>query len=475
MPYPAKRDSPAIGFAVKTSHNIIRQLFSDSLFTIAISYKFSAASGTMHHETKEVSDLPNFSLSDDVYLQAAEQFETPFFLYDETGIRGAIRALQQAFSWNPGYLQYFAVKALPNPAILKIILEEGCGLDCSSESELIMADRLGVQRSRLMFSANAMPPHELAMARGMDAIINLDDISDIDTLIDKGGIPDTICLRYNPGGLFGDGNTIMGTPRDSKFGITREQLSLGLLRLQNLGVKSFGLHAFLASNMLGEVYYPLLAKLLFETGKQLTEETGLPLSFVNLSGGIGIPYKPEDKSSDIALIGKRIEEDYQLSFPDLTDKSVSIKTELGRYITGPYGWLVTRAIHEKNTHKDFIGLDACAVNLLRPAMYSAYHHISIVGRQDAPLNSTYDITGALCENNDKFAIDRQMPKIYPGDLLLIHDAGAHGSAMGYQYNGRLRAAEVLYTSDGKFRLIRRAERVEDYFATFTGIGLEGFP
>lgn len=418
--------------------------------------------------------MPNFTIGDEVFFQAAKEFDTPFFLYDENGIRKATRALQKAFDWNPGYRQYFAVKALPNPSILKILLEEGCGLDCSSESELIMAQRLGVSGDRLMFSANAMPPHELAMARRMGAIINLDDITDIDTLMDNGGIPETICLRYNPGGLFGDGNTIMGSPKDSKFGWTREQLSLGLDRLKTLGVKQFGLHAFLASNMLGEVYYPLLAKLLFETGKELTQETGLPLSFVNLSGGIGIPYKPEDKPSDIELIGKRVEEDCYISFKDVPHQSISIKTELGRYATGPYGWLVTHAMHEKDTHKRFIGVDACAVNLLRPAMYGAYHHIHIAGRRDAAATTTYDITGALCENNDKFAIDRPMPEIYMGDLLIIHDVGAHGSAMGYQYNGRLRAAEVLYTSDGKFCLIRRAERVDDYFATITGLGLKEF-
>jgi diaminopimelate decarboxylase len=292
--------------------------------------------------------------------------------------------------------------------------------------------------------------------------------------MDNGGIPETICLRYNPGGLFGDGNTIMGSPKDSKFGWTRDQLSLGLERLKTLGVKQFGLHAFLASNMLGEVYYPLLAKLLFETGKELTKETGLPLSFVNLSGGIGIPYKPEDKPSDIELIGKRVEEDCYISFKDVPHQSIAIKTELGRYATGPYGWLVTHAMHEKDTHKRFIGVDACAVNLLRPAMYGAYHHIHIAGRRDAAATTTYDITGALCENNDKFAIDRPMPEIYMGDLLIIHDVGAHGSAMGYQYNGRLRAAEVLYTSEGKFCLIRRAERVDDYFATITGLGLKEF-
>lgn len=418
--------------------------------------------------------MPNFSLGDDVFVQAAERFPTPFYLYDERGIRQAARGLQAAFSWNPRYREYFAVKALPNPSILKILIEEGCGLDCSSLTELMMAKRLGVTSENLMFSANAMPPEEFRLAREMGATINLDDITDIDTLLHNGGIPSSICLRYNPGGLFGDGNAIMGSPKDSKFGWTRPQLSEGLARLKALGVERFGLHAFLASNMLGEVYYPLLAKLLYETGKELTEECGLPLDFINLSGGIGIPYLPEDKPADIALIGQRVEEDYRQSFPQEDSPTVAIKTELGRYMTGPYGWLVARAVHEKNTHKRYIGLDACAVNLLRPAMYGAYHHITVIGKREAPHTELYDITGALCENNDKFAIDRKLPPIELGDLVILHDAGAHGFAMGYQYNGRLRSAEVLYTESGEFRLIRRAETQDDYFATLSGEGLPAF-
>lgn len=418
--------------------------------------------------------MPNFSLSDEVFLRAAEQFPTPFYLYDEEGIRGAARRLHEAFSWNPRYKEYFAVKALPNPSILKILIDEECGLDCSSMTELLMAQRLGIKGDNLMFSANAMPPEEFRIAREMQAMINLDDISDIDILLHHGGIPESICLRYNPGGLFGDGNAIMGRPKDSKFGWTRPQLSEGLKCLKGLGVKRFGLHAFLASNVLDEVYYPLLAKLLYETGKELTAECGLPFDFINLSGGIGIPYKPEDKAADIGLIGRRVEEDYQESFHDPEAGMVAIKTELGRYMTGPYGWLVSRAVHEKNTHKRYIGLDASAVNLLRPAMYGAYHHITVIGKRDAPLTALYDVTGALCENNDKFAIDRKLPEIDIGDLVILHDAGAHGFAMGYQYNGRLRSAEVLYTKEGDFRLIRRAETPEDYFATLSGDGLPGF-
>lgn len=418
--------------------------------------------------------MPNFSLSDEVFLRAAERFPTPFYLYDERGIRQAARRLQKAFSWNPRYREYFAVKALPNPSILKILIEEGCGLDCSSMTELLIARRLGVGGDDLMFSANAMPPEEFTLARQMGATINLDDISDIDTLLHHGGIPDRICLRYNPGGLFGDGNAIMGSPKDSKFGWTRPQLSEGLNRLKQLGVRRFGLHAFLASNILGEVYYPLLAKLLYETGKELMEECGLPLDFINLSGGIGIPYHPEEKQADLELIAGRIQEDYLESFKDIDLPLVAVKTELGRSMTGPYGWLLARAVHEKNTHKHYIGLDACAVNLLRPAMYGAYHHISIAGKREAPLAAVYDVTGALCENNDKFAIDRKLPRVDMGDLFIIHDAGAHGFAMGYQYNGRLRSAEVLYTQEDDFRLIRRAETQEDYFATLSGEGLPVF-
>lgn len=418
--------------------------------------------------------MPNFSLPDDVFLRAAQQFPTPFYLYDEGGIRRTVRALQRAFSGLPGFKEYFAIKALPNPHILKILLEEGCGLDCASEAELKMAQRLGVSGENIMFSANAMPPHEFRLARDLGAIINLDDITDIDTLRDNGGIPDVICLRFNPGGDFGNAKGVMGRPEESKFGFTRAQLSEGLKRLKQLGAKGFGLHAFLASNMLGEEYYPLLARLLMETGRELTEETGLPLKFINLSGGIGIPYKPEDSPPDIDLVGQRITQHYEEMYGEPKDGGVAVKTELGRHITGPHGWLVARAMHEKRTYRHYIGLDACASNLLRPAMYGAYHHITVCGKRDQPLTHTYDITGALCENNDKFAIHRQMPEIEVGDLVVIHDAGAHAAAMGYQYNGRLRSAEILYREDGSYQLIRRAETIDDYFATLSGEGLPAF-
>lgn len=418
--------------------------------------------------------MPNFNLPDEVFQSAAQQFPTPFYLYDEASIRQTVRGLIQAFSGLPGFKEYFAVKALPNPHVLRVLLEEGCGLDCASEAELRMAGRLQVQGEDLMFSANAMPPHEFQLARDMGALINLDDITDIETLRNHGGIPETISMRFNPGGDFGDAKGVMGRPQESKFGFTRPQLTQGLQRLKALGAKGFGLHAFLASNMLGEDYYPLLARLLMETGRELQEECALPLRFINLSGGIGIPYLPEQRPTDIALVGSRVLQHYRQVLGAPEADGVAVKTELGRYITGPHGWLVTTAMHEKNTYKRYIGLDACASNLLRPAMYGAYHHITVCGKRDAPLSHTYDITGALCENNDKFAIDRRLPEIALGDLVVIHDAGAHAAAMGYQYNGRLRSAEVLRRLDGSFQLIRRAETIGDYFSTLQGEGLPPF-
>ena len=418
--------------------------------------------------------MPNYSVRDEVFKRAAELFPTPFYLYDEKGIRQAARRINHAFQWSPGFREYCAIKALPTPHVLRLLLEEGCGLDCASLSELVMAQRLGVSGDLLMFSANAMPPDEFTYARGLDAIINLDDITDIETLRTHGGIPETICLRYNPGGEFGDGKGVMGRPQDAKYGMTRAQLSEGLKTLKALGAKRFGLHAFLASNMNNHEYYPALAKLLFATGKELQAEVGLPLAFLNLSGGVGIPYRPEEEEAYILPIGQGVEREYRAAFGDPATAGVAIKTELGRYVTGPSGWLVTRAHHEKRIYKHYIGVDACASNLLRPAMYGAYHHISIVGRQHDEPTHTYDITGALCENNDKFAVDRRMPEIKMGDLLLIHDAGAHAFAMGYQYNGRLRSAEVLYREDGSFQLIRRAETPEDYFHTLYGEGLPAF-
>ena len=409
--------------------------------------------------------MPNFSLPDAVFEAAAEKYPTPFYLYDEQGIRENVRALRAAFSWAPDFQEYFAVKALPNPAILRILKAEGCGADCSSECELLLAEQAGFSGADIMFSANAMPPEEFDHARALNAIINLDDISDIETLRDHGGIPELICVRFNPGGDFTLENAIMGAPGESKYGWTREQLTVGLKQLKALGARRFGLHAFLASNTTENSYYPKLADILFALGAALEKECAMPLDFINLSGGVGIPYLPGEPRADLTAIGAGVRQAYLRWFGNPADRVVGIKAELGRFMTGPYGWLVTRAMHEKKIYKHYIGVDACASNLMRPAMYGAYHHIHVCGKRDAEATQVYDVTGCLCENNDKFAIDRRLPPIEKGDLLVIHDTGAHGFAMGYQYNGRLRSAEILYTAEGDFRLIRRAETPEDYFAT----------
>ncbi len=410
--------------------------------------------------------MPNYSIPSDVFFRAAEQFPTPFHLYDEKGIRGTAQQVNAAFTWQPDFKEYFAVKALPNPQILNILRQEGCGTDCSSETELLMAERCGFSGKEIMFSANAMPAREFELARRLGAYINLDDISDIDLLRDHGGIPETVCVRYNTGGTFKmNGNQIMGNPGEAKYGWTREQLTPGLKRLKELGARRFGLHAFLASNMTDPGYYPALAGILFSAAAELEKEAGLPCAFINLSGGIGIPYTRDVPPVDIRRVGQDVRGEYERVFGSPGAGKPGIKTELGRYMTGPHGFVVTRAVHEKKIYKDYIGVDACAVQLIRPAMYGAYHEISVAGKEDAPRDHLYDVTGSLCENNDKFAIDRMLPEIHPGDLLVIHDAGAHAFAMGYQYNGRLRTAEILYTRDGAFRLIRRAETPEDYFAT----------
>jgi len=406
--------------------------------------------------------MPNFSLDDEVFRRAAEQYPTPFHLYDEAGLRARARRLNEAFAWCADFREYFAVKALPNPAILRILKEEGCGLDCSSATELTLAAACGFAGDEVILSANAMPPEELAQARAMGAFVNLDDLSDIELLRTHGGFPSCVCLRYNPGGNFSIGNTIMGNPGEAKYGFTLPQLKEGLARLKEAGVAEFGLHAFLSSNTTDGGYYPRLAEILLGLGKELAEECGMRFAFADLSGGIGIPYRPDEPETDILQAGEGVRQVYEKLFPE---GGVAIKTELGRWMSGPVGWLVTRAVHEKKIYRDYIGVDACAVNLMRPAMYGAYHHITVCGKRDWPADHVYDVTGSLCENNDKFAWERPLPEIRLGDLLVIHDTGAHGSAMGYNYNGRLRGAEVLHTADGGFRLIRRAERPADYFAT----------
>ena len=401
------------------------------------------------------------------------EIPTPFHLYDERAIVENMKRMNAAFSWNKGFREYFAVKATPNPELIRLLANEGAGVDCSSLTELMIADAMGLRSEDIMFSSNATPAKEYDYARKLGAIINLDDITHIDFLARHGGIPEDICLRFNPGGDFKIGTAIMGNPGDAKYGFTRPQLSKGLLRLREKGVRRFGLHAFLASNTAGNDYYPTLARLLFETIIELANETGLTPWFVNLSGGIGIPYHPDQQAVDIAEVGRLVKHEYENTITK-AGIDIEVKTELGRYMTGPFGYLVTTAIHEKHTHKEYIGLDACAANLMRPAMYGAYHHISVMGKESLPMDHVYDVTGALCENNDKFAIDRALPEIEIGDIVVIHDTGAHGHSMGYNYNGRLRSAEVLLKSDGGVRLIRRAETPSDYFATLDVTGIN-FP
>lgn len=394
-------------------------------------------------------------------------YPTPFHLYDEKGIRTNAKALKEAFSWNPGYKEYFAVKAAPNPFLMEILKEEGCGCDCSSYTELMLSDAVGVDGHDIMFSSNDTPEEDFKLAERLGAIINLDDITHIDFLEKTiGYIPETISCRYNPGGLFQISNGIMDNPGDAKYGMTTGQLSDAFRILKEKGAKEFGIHAFLASNTVTNEYYPVLAKILFEQAVRLKEETGVHIGFINLSGGIGIPYKPEQEQNDIFAIGEGVRRVYEEVLVPAGMGDVAIYTELGRYMTGPFGCLVTKAIHEKHTHKEYVGVDACAVNLMRPAMYGAYHHITVAGKENEPCDHMYDVAGSLCENNDKFAIDRMLPKVERGDYLVIHDTGAHGFAMGYNYNGKLKSAELLLCEDGDVQLIRRAETPADYFATF---------
>ncbi|CRZ33301.1 diaminopimelate decarboxylase [Herbinix hemicellulosilytica] len=397
--------------------------------------------------------------------EITKQYPTPFHIYDEKGIRENARRLKEAFSWNKGFKEYFAVKATPNPYIIEILKEEGCGVDCSSYTELMLAEALDYSGDGIMFSSNATPAKEFVKARELNAIINLDDFTHIEFLEKVAGLPDTICCRYNPGGMFMASNRIMDNPGDAKYGFTKEQMVEGFRILKEKGVKTFGIHAFLASNTLTNDYYPTLAGILFELAVELRDKTGADIKFINLSGGIGIPYRPEDEPNDIMAIGDGVRKAYERILVPAGLGDVAIYTELGRYMLAPYGHLVATAIHQKHIYKEYIGLDACAADLMRPAMYGAYHHITVMGKEDEPHVYKYDITGSLCENNDKFAIDRMLPKIDIGDLIVIHDTGAHGYAMGYNYNGKLRSAELLLKEDGSVKLIRRAETPQDYFAT----------
>ena len=399
--------------------------------------------------------------------EITKTYPTPFHLYDEKGIRENAKALKEAFSWNKGYKEYFAVKATPNPFLINILREYGCGCDCSSMTELMLSHEIGVKGEDIMFSSNDTPAEEFAYAAKIGAIINLDDYTHIDFLEKTlGYIPETISCRFNPGGIFQISNDIMDNPGDAKYGMTEEQLFDAYRVLQQKGAKHFGIHAFLASNTVTNDYYPMLAKVLFELAVRLKKETGADIRFINLSGGVGIPYRPDQEPNDIRVIGEGVRKVYEEVMVPAGMGDVAIYTELGRFMMGPYGCLVTKAIHEKHTYKEYIGVDACAVNLMRPAMYGAYHHITVMGKENEPCDHIYDVTGSLCENNDKFAIDRPLPKIDMGDYLVIHDTGAHGFAMGYNYNGKLKSAEILLKEDGSARLIRRAETPKDYFATF---------
>lgn len=397
--------------------------------------------------------------------EIAEKYPTPFHLYDEKGIRDNVRRLKQAFSWNKGYKEYFAVKATPNPYLMQILKEEGVGADCSSYTELLLSDKVGLNGSNIMFSSNVTPAEDFELAARLGAIINFDDITHIDFYEKIAPFAETMSCRYNPGGDFELHNQIMDTPNDAKYGLTREQMTQAFLKLKDKGVKHFGIHSFLASNTVTNDYYPKLARILFETAVELQKETGVHIAFINLSGGVGIPYTPDQEPNDILLIGEGVRKAFEEILVPAGMGDVSIYTELGRFVMGPYGCLVAKAIHEKHIYKEYIGLDACAANLMRPAMYGSYHHITVLGKENAPCDHKYDVTGGLCENNDKFAVDRMLPKIDIGDYLVLHDTGAHGFSMGYNYNGKLRSAELLLKENGEVMQIRRAETPDDYFAT----------
>ena len=399
--------------------------------------------------------------------EIVKKYPTPFHLYDEKGIRENAEAVKEAFAWNPGFREYFAVKATPNPFILNILKEYDCGCDCSSLTELMLADSQGFDGQHIMFSSNDTPAEEFAFADELGAIINLDDFTHIDFLEQTiGHIPETISCRYNPGGVFKISNSIMDNPGDAKYGMTHDQIIEAFKILKSKGVKHFGIHSFLASNTVSNEYYPTLAKILFELAVELRDKTGADIKFVNLSGGVGVAYKPDQEPNDIAVIGEGVHKVYDEVLGAAGMGDVAIYTELGRFMLAPYGCLVTKAIHEKHIYKEYIGVDACASNLMRPAIYGAYHHITVAGKEDAPCDHKYDVTGSLCENSDKFAIDRMLPKIDMGDYLIIHDTGAHGFSMGSQYNGKLRSAELLLKEDGSVQMIRRAETIKDYYATF---------
>ena len=401
----------------------------------------------------------------DKAMEITAQIPTPFHIYDEAGIRANARALKKAFSWNKGFREFFAVKATPNPYIIKILSEEGCGCDCATYTELLLAEAVGITGHDVMFSSNVTPQKDMQKAREMGVYINLDDATHVDFLAALGPVPETVCLRYNPGGSFSLGNTIMDMPRDAKYGMTEDQMAGAINRLLKLGTKHFGIHAFLASNTTTNEYYPELASQLFRLAVRLKNATGADFRFINLSGGIGVDYRPEQPCCNIQTIGDGVRTRYEQIMTPAGMGDVAIFTELGRFMLAPYGHLVSTVLHQKHIYREYVGLDACAADLMRPAMYGAYHHITVLGKEDAILDHVYDVIGGLCENNDKFAIERSLPQINVGDIVVIHDTGAHGYSMGYNYNGKLRSAEVLLKEDGSFQLIRRAETPMDYFAT----------
>ncbi len=389
---------------------------------------------------------------------------TPFHIYDEKAIRENARNLVAAFSWAPEFKEYFAVKACPNPYLMKILKEEGFGADCSSLAELVLAEKTGITGEDIILTSNDTPAEEFIYAAKLGAIINLDDLTHIPFLIEHAGVPEIGCFRYNPGPLRG-GNAIIGTPEEAKYGFTREQLFEGYRILRDRGVKRFGLHTMIASNELDNEYFVDTGKMLFELVADISKELDINFEFINLGGGFGIPYHPEDEAVDMAYVGDRIRQAYEAVIIPAGLDPLKIYMESGRMIMGPFGYLVSTVLHKKHTYKKYIGLDASMSNLMRPALYGAYHHITVVGKEDAPCDHEYDVTGSLCENNDKFAIDRMLPEIEIGDILVMHDTGAHGHAMGFNYNGKLRSAELLLREDGSVKQIRRAETLDDYFAT----------
>ena len=410
--------------------------------------------------------MKNAYVSKEKVEAIAKEYPTPFYLYDEKGIRETARKLYKAFSWNPGFKEYFAIKATPNPAILRILKEEGCGVDCSSKVELSMAKACGFTGQEIMFSSNDTPEEEYIFARDLGGIINLDDFSNIAEVEETlGTLPKTMSLRFNPGGYFKIANTIMDNPEEAKFGMTEAQILEGYKILKEKGVEHFGIHAFLASNTVSNEYYPVLARQLFQLVVRIKKELGISLDFVNLSGGIGIPYRPEQEPNDILLIGQGVKEVFEEILVPNGLGHIRLCTELGRFMLAPYGALITKVIHFKETYRHYAGVDACAANLMRPAMYDAYHHITVLGKEEEKETKTYDVVGSLCENNDKFAKNRELPVLEKGDYLFFHDAGAHGFAMGYNYNGKLWCAELLLKEDGTVKCIRRAQRDTDYFAT----------